>query len=201
MMTAAPHSSSLHLQNPTSLYSARFLLCKMEAVKRFFSSPRFAVAGASNDSHKFGYKRTSPKPGSRCGLHTDSVLVLAWYHQHSLPVTPLNPRSPSIQLSPSHSYDTVASPRLLSSPSQTSLSVVTPPAVTLPLLQEAHSVGVPAVWLQPGTFDDAVLNFARSHFEAVVAGDGGRGSEGWCVLVDGEEGLEAAGVNWASQRL
>ncbi|BCS26408.1 CoA-binding protein [Aspergillus puulaauensis] len=155
----------------------------MEAVKRFFSSPRFAVAGASNDSHKFGYK------------------LLAWYHQHSLPVTPLNPRSPSIQLSPAHSYDTVASPRLLSSPSQTSLSVVTPPAVTLPLLQEAHSVGIPAVWLQPGTFDNAVLDFARSHFEAVIAGDGGRGSEGWCVLVDGEEGLEAAGVNWTSQRL
>ncbi|KAL4874610.1 CoA binding domain-containing protein [Aspergillus karnatakaensis] len=135
----------------------------MEAVKRFFSSPRFAVAGASNDSHKFGYK------------------LLAWYHQHSLPVTPLNPRAPSIQLSSSHSYDTVASPRLLPSPSQTSLSVVTPPAVTLPLLQEAHSVGIPAVWLQPGTFDDAVLDFARSHFEAVIAGDGGRGSEGWCI--------------------
>ena len=29
----------------------------MEAVKRFFSSPRFAVAGASNDANKFGYKR------------------------------------------------------------------------------------------------------------------------------------------------
>lgn len=31
----------------------------MEAVKRFFSSPRFAVAGASNDANKFGYKRTT----------------------------------------------------------------------------------------------------------------------------------------------
>jgi hypothetical protein len=28
----------------------------MADVKRFFSSPRFAVAGASNDAHKFGYK-------------------------------------------------------------------------------------------------------------------------------------------------
>ena len=27
------------------------------AVKRFFSSPRFAVAGASTDPGKFGYKR------------------------------------------------------------------------------------------------------------------------------------------------
>ena len=31
----------------------------MDAVKRFFSSPRFAVAGASNDPNKFGYKRES----------------------------------------------------------------------------------------------------------------------------------------------
>ncbi|BAE59924.1 CoA binding domain-containing protein [Aspergillus flavus] len=154
----------------------------MEAVKRFFSSPRFAVAGASTDSNKFGYK------------------ILAWYHQHSLPVTPLNPRAPQIEL-PSRAYDTVASPSALPTPSQTSLSVVTPPKVTLKLLQEAHSVGIPAVWLQPGTFDDAVLDFAHNHFSAVIAGDGGAGSEGWCVLVDGEEGLEAAGVQWTSQKL
>ncbi|CAG8073931.1 unnamed protein product [Penicillium salamii] len=154
----------------------------MAAVKRFFSSPRFAVAGASNDAHKFGYK------------------ILAWYHQHSLPVTPLNPRAAQITL-PSRAYDTVPSPAALPSPKQTSLSVVTPPAVTLQVLQEAHSVGIPAVWLQPGTFDDAVLDFAHSHFEAVIAGDGGQGGEGWCVLVDGDEGLESAGVQWTSQRL
>jgi hypothetical protein len=29
----------------------------MDAVKRFFSCPRFAVAGASADPSKFGYKR------------------------------------------------------------------------------------------------------------------------------------------------
>lgn len=117
--------------------------------------------------------------------------VLAWYNQRSLPVTPLNPRSPTISL-PSQTYSTVPSPSSLPDPSQTSLSVVTPPAVSLSLLQEAHSAGIPAVWLQPGTFDDAVLQFAKKHFKAVVAGDGGRGSEGWCVLVDGDEGLEAA---------
>ncbi|KAF9893787.1 hypothetical protein FE257_009957 [Aspergillus nanangensis] len=152
------------------------------AVTRFFASPRFAVAGASNDANKFGYK------------------ILAWYHQHSLPVTPLNPRAPEIEL-PSKAYKTVTSPSALPGPTQTSLSVVTPPAVTLTLLKEAHSVGIPAVWLQPGTFDDQVLSFANSHFEAVVAGDGGQGHEGWCVLVDGEEGLESAGVQWTSQRL
>lgn len=53
-----------------------------------------------------------------------------------------------------------------------------------------------AVWLQPGTFDDEVLAFAREAWPGgVVAGlEGGtRGGEGWCVLVDGEEGLRVAG--------
>lgn len=78
---------------------------------------------------------------------------------------------------------------------------MTPPAVTLEVLKKAHEVGVPAVWLQPGTFNDAVLEYAHGNFEAVIAGDGGQGGEGWCVLVDGDEGLESAGVEWTSQKL
>ncbi|KAL1969812.1 hypothetical protein VTN77DRAFT_7321 [Rasamsonia byssochlamydoides] len=154
----------------------------MDAVQRFFSSPRFAVAGASNDSRKFGYK------------------ILAWYHQHSLPVTPINPRAESIAL-PSREYPTVSSPANLPEPTQTSLSLVTPPPVSLELLKEAKKVGIPAVWLQPGTFDDEVLKYARDNFAAAIGGDGGRGSEGWCVLVDGEDGLEAAGRSWTVQKL
>jgi len=60
-------------------------------------------------------------------------------------------------------------------------------------LEEAKKLGIKAVWLQPGTFDDAVLEFARGNFEAAVGGDGGRGSEGWCVLVDGQRAAKAAG--------
>ncbi len=78
--------------------------------------------------------------------------------------------------------------------------MVTPPSVTLEILREARRLGLPAVWLQPGTFDDAVLTFANEKdengepaFAAVVAGNGGRGSEGWCVLVDGETALRANG--------
>lgn len=74
------------------------------------------------------------------------------------------------------------------------MSVITPPAATLKVLQEAKALNVPAVWLQPGTFDDAVLKFARDEYGGeVVAGEGGRGSEGWCVLVDGDRALKAAG--------
>ncbi|KAI4750232.1 NAD(P)-binding protein [Aureobasidium sp. EXF-3400] len=145
------------------------------AVKNFLASPRFAVAGASSDPSKFGHR------------------VFAWYLQRSLPVTPLNPSRPSVSVS-SKDYDTVSSPSALQQPKETGLSVITPPAVTKKLLQEAKEAGVRAVWLQPGSFNDDILEYAKKEFPgAAVGGDGGRGGEGWCVLVDGDSGLRAAG--------
>jgi hypothetical protein len=96
-------------------------------------------------------------------------------------------------------HTTVSSPSALSDPpaSSYSLSVITPPAVTKQLLKEAKEAGVPAVWLQPGSFDDEVLDYAKANFKAAIGGDGGGGSEGWCVLVDGEDGLRIAGREWS----
>jgi hypothetical protein len=54
-----------------------------------------------------------------------------------------------------------------------------------------------AVFLQPGSFDKDVLDYAKANFKAAIAGQGGRGGEGWCVLVDGEEGLRVAGREWS----
>lgn len=118
---------------------------------------------------------------------------------HSLPVTPLNPRAPSITIPSvsSSAYPTIASPTQLPDASSYSLSVITPPAVTKTLLQEAKEAGIPAVWMQPGSFDKDILEYAQSNFKAAIAGDGGRGGEGWCVLVDGETGLKAAGRDWS----
>ena len=56
---------------------------------------------------------------------------------------------------------------------------------------------MPAVWLQPGSFDAEVLEYARREFRAAIAGDGKGGSEHWCVLVDGEEGLRVAEREWS----
>ncbi|KAF2437868.1 NAD(P)-binding protein [Karstenula rhodostoma CBS 690.94] len=148
------------------------------ALKTFFSSPRFAVAGASSDPSKYGHK------------------VFAWYLRHSLPVTPLNPRAPTISVL-SGTHPTTPSPSHLEDPSSYSLSVITPPAVTKQVLREAKEAGIQAVWLQPGTFDDEVIEYARREFKAAIGGDGGNGGEGWCVLVDGEEGLQAAGREWS----
>ncbi|EOA83810.1 uncharacterized protein SETTUDRAFT_164229 [Exserohilum turcica Et28A] len=146
------------------------------ALKTFFSSPRFAVAGASSDPRKYGHK------------------IFAWYLQHSLPATPLNPRTPSVTIL-NQQHATVATPGALHDPpaSSYSLSVITPPSVTRTLLREAKEAGIPAVWLQPGSFDNEILDYAKANFKAAIAGDGGWGSEGWCVLVDGEEGMRLAG--------
>lgn len=85
------------------------------------------------------------------------------------------------------------------------MSFITPPAVTLKALQEARDLGVPAVWLQPGAYDDAALAFARQegNFRAVVAGTEGPtvGARGWCILVDGERGLKAVGKLALEERL
>ncbi|KAI9828493.1 MAG: hypothetical protein M1826_006030 [Phylliscum demangeonii] len=155
------------------------------ALKTFFSASHFAVVGASQDASKYGHK------------------VLEWYLEHSLPVTPVNPRTPTIHVG-QRSCLSVANVSVLSSPAETSLSIVTPPAVTMKVLEEAKRAGIRAVWLQPGSFDVDGLDYAKKEFPAAIGayeydheGDG----EGWCILIDGEDGLAAAGRDWKGARL
>lgn len=70
-------------------------------------------------------------------------------------------------------------------------------------MQEAKSAGVKAVWLQPGSFEDQDLEFAKKNFESAVGGfeNGTVGGEGWCVLVDGENALRKAGKEIVRQKL
>lgn len=160
-------------------------------MKTFLSSPFIAVVGASSNTAKFGHK------------------IFAWYLHHNIAAIPINPSAPSIHV-PSLKRDvsTIPDLRALPNPKQTSVSIITPPPVTRKVLEEAKELGIPAVWLQPGTFDEEVLEYARKGegeasesevdgkgFKAVVAGFGGGtvGGEGWCVLVDGERGLKAVG--------
>lgn len=126
--------------------------------------------------------------------------MLAWYHARSLNVQPVTPSRPSIKIS-STEYPTVSSPSALLCPQETSLSIITPPPVTLSILREAKQAGIPAVWLQPGSFDDEGLRFAKQEFVAGIGGEGGTGGEGWCVLVDGDEALQSARDNSQKERL
>lgn len=128
------------------------------------------------------------------GLTLDPNIVYAWYLDNELKVTPINPGSPSVNVG-GKDYPAVKSLSALPNPKQTSVSIITAPAVTLQVLEEAKKLGVPSVWMQPGAFDDAVLEVALEDgaFQSVVYGDGGRGEDGWCVLVDGEKAMRGAG--------
>jgi hypothetical protein len=93
------------------------------------------------------------------------------------------------------SYPTLPNLSALPHPTETGVSIITPPKVTCKVLEEAKKIGVEAVWLQPGSFDNEGLEYALKEFRAAVGGtEGGTmGSEGWCVLVDGERAAKAAG--------
>ncbi|EMC93707.1 hypothetical protein BAUCODRAFT_75752 [Baudoinia panamericana UAMH 10762] len=147
------------------------------AARLFFSSPTFAVAGASSNPSKFGHK------------------IFAWYIDHNLHALPVNPSCSSITVRRKQ-YETVSSPPDLAEPEKTSLSVITPPSVTGQLLKQAKDAGIRAVWLQPGSFTDKELDYAIKEFPGAAVGgfaEGTRGGEGWCVLVDGEAAMSAAG--------
>ncbi|KAL8698102.1 MAG: hypothetical protein Q9201_006756 [Fulgogasparrea decipioides] len=143
------------------------------AAKTFFTSPRYAVAGASADKSKFGYK------------------LLAWYNARRLPVTPVTPSRPSISVATTD-YVAVSSVAQLESPAETSLSIVTQPHITLNILREAKEAGISCVWMQPGSFDQQALEYAKQEFKAAIGGNDGRGGEGWCVLVDGDNAIHRA---------
>lgn len=146
------------------------------AARTFMSSPRIAVAGASSNPSKFGHQ------------------IFAWYLTHKPTPTPIaiNPFNSTISVC-NQSFDTIASPSQLQEPGKTSLSIITPPEVTKRVLKEARDAGVKAVWLQPGSFGADELAYAEREFPGAAVGgfgDGTRGAEGWCVLVDGEKALK-----------
>ena len=71
-------------------------------------------------------------------------------------VLPVNPRQTEIAGLP-------AFPSLSAVPGPVDLvNVVTPPAVTRGVLEEASRLGLPAVWLQDGSYDAASLEIAAS---------------------------------------
>lgn len=111
------------------------------AARTFFSSPYFAVVGASTDPSKFGHK------------------IFTWYTTHGLPATPINPSSTTIKVATTE-YATLPSISALPHPTETGVSIITPPKITKKVLEEAKKLGVKSVWLQPGTYDEEILGYA-----------------------------------------
>lgn len=159
------------------------------SAQAFFAKPYFAVVGASTNQAKFGYKsnRLPLSPVRVSFLLLTWWPVFAWYTRHGLPVTPINLTAPSIAVDGTD-HATLSNISALPHPRDTALSVVTAPDKTLQILKDAQKLGISSVWLQPETWDDAVVEFAtaKGNFADVVAGGGGHGHGGWCVLVDGD---------------
>jgi predicted CoA-binding protein len=100
------------------------------------TATRIAVVGASNDPSKYG-----------------NIIVNNLKH-HGYVVFPVNPREATIAGLPAYrSLADVPKPVDI-------VDVVTPPAVTRSVMKDAAAAGISLVWLQDGSFDDAVLEVA-----------------------------------------
>lgn len=149
-------------------------------IRSFFSQSRqYAVAGASNNPSKFGFK------------------ILAWYISHDLPVTPVNPREKEIlsrEVSPSIPHIIEKFPTSHAKSDGLSISFLTPPHVTVATLKEiADTPGykdiIKGLWFQPGSYDQEVLDVSEQIglIDLVIFEDE-------CILVRGEEGLYSANL-------
>ncbi|PVU94211.1 hypothetical protein BB559_003051 [Furculomyces boomerangus] len=130
----------------------------------FFAKKIFAVAGASNDPSKFGN------------------IILKAYINKGLNVIPINPRGGQIEgldtvTSLSQLIDVVNTKYGIKS-DEIGLSVVTPPKATQTILENAASLEIRNIWLQPGSEPE---NWKKTATELKLNIIGG----GPCVLVSG----------------
>lgn len=110
----------------------------LEILRRKSKATRIAVVGASNAPYKYG-----------------NVIVRDLVAK-GYTVLPVNPKEKEIAGLPAY-------PDLASVPGPVHLvDVVTPPDVTRRVLEEAARLGLPAVWLQDGSYDDEALAVAAA---------------------------------------
>jgi uncharacterized protein len=102
------------------------------------TATRIAVVGASNDPSKYGN------------------IIVNNLKAHGYTVLPVNPREAAIAGLPAYrSLAEVPKPVDI-------VDVVTPPSVTRKILRDAAGAGISLVWLQDGSFDEAVLEDAKA---------------------------------------
>src|SRR5262245_20835425 len=121
-------------------------LVMKEKITQFFTSPAFAVLGASSRRHKYGNK------------------VLRCYMQHHKRVIPVNPVEENIEGLP-------VVRKIADLPAEVkSISVVTSPAVTEKLVEEAIEKGIENIWMQPGAHSALAIERCERAGINVIAG-------------------------------
>jgi predicted CoA-binding protein len=120
-----------------------------EILRRRGPATRIAVVGASNDPTKYGN------------------VIVRNLAAKGYTVLPVNPHEKEIAGLPAY-------PNLAAAPGPIHLvDFVTPPGVTRSVLEAATQLDLPAVWLQDGSYDEAVLAIAakapyRTVYEACI---------------------------------
>lgn len=123
-----------------------------DRIERILAGRSFAVAGASDNPDKAGY------------------WVYRKLKEAGYAVFPVNPNRPAVQ------GDT-AYPRLGSLPQPVDCVVtVVPPAATRQVVADAVELSIPAVWMQPGSEDEAAVRLAEDRGLIAVYG-------GPCIMV------------------
>jgi predicted CoA-binding protein len=123
-----------------------------DKIKTFLSGKRFAVVGASQDRQKYGNK------------------VLRVYQQNKMDAVPVNPTADEVE-------GLKAYPDLPSVPGNVDgVSIITPPRITEQVVNQALSLGIKNIWMQPGAESDAAIDAAMHAGANVIAG-------GPCILV------------------
>lgn len=123
-----------------------------QRVELFLAGSPHAVVGASSDRGKYGNK------------------VLRVYQQNGRPVFPVNPRAEQIE-------GLRAYPDLASLPQKPhGISIITPPPITEQIVEQAASLGIKHLWMQPGAQSARAIALAQQHDINCIAGDA-------CILV------------------
>lgn len=121
-------------------------------IEAFLAGTPFAVVGASKDRSKYGNK------------------VLRVYQQRGLAVTPIHPSEPEIEgLACAKSLTALAT-------KPHGVSIITPPPITERIVEEAHTLGIRHLWMQPGAESPHAIRRAEELGMSVIAG-------GPCILV------------------
>ena len=116
-------------------------------IELFFTSPAFAVVGASTNRTKFGNK------------------VLRRYQEHNKIVYPIHPLETEIE-----GLQCLKSIAELPLDVQ-SISIITPPAITEKIVDEAFKHGIKNIWMQPGAQSELAIQKCCDYGINVI-GDG-----------------------------
>jgi predicted CoA-binding protein len=115
-------------------------------IKQFFSSPSFAVIGASANRNKYGNK------------------VLRCYLQHHKTVYPVNPHEQAIE-----GVQCISQLQFLPQEVK-SISIITQPAITEQIVEQAHIKGIKNIWMQPGAESRLSIQKGKQFGMNIIAG-------------------------------